>query len=297
MIFNVAYTEESYNEKLKSIESESIKKQKETVEKFLRETGYSIQPPANKGSENIHESEEIRNSKNVWRSLTIRESEDIRYCKSLETTRLAMDVDIWGDRLEMAYESHVIWEVASDIYFSPDVWGTVSHIYYSLFCVDNVHHCFWCIWLRNAKYCILNKQYMKEEYEELMPRIIEKMQKDGEWGEFFPARYSHFGYNETMNMDVYPLTRSETLKQGFHWSDYEAPFPKVEKTIAAERLPENIEEIPDDILNWAIHCEVSHKPFRIVKPELEFYRKHKLPIPRKHPDERYKDRTKIYINY
>jgi len=31
------------------------------------------------------------------------------------------------------------------------------------------------------KYCILNKQYSKEEYEELVPKIIEHMQKTGEW--------------------------------------------------------------------------------------------------------------------
>jgi hypothetical protein len=131
----------------------------------------------------------------------------------------------------------------------------------------------------------------------LVPRIIEKMMADGEWGEFFPAQFSHFSYNQTMNMLVYPLTKDDALKQGFYWSDYEPPFPKADKTLPAERLPENIDDIPDDILNWVIICETSKKPFRIIRQELEFYRKHNLPIPRKHPDERYKERTKIYINY
>ena len=31
--------------------------------------------------------------------------------------------------------------------------------------------------LRNKSYCILNKQYTKEEYEELVPKIIEHMMK------------------------------------------------------------------------------------------------------------------------
>jgi len=35
---------------------------------------------------------------------------------------------------------------------------------------------------------------------------------------------------------------------------------------------------------------VSSKPFRIIKQELEFYRKHSLPIPRRHPDIRHLDR-------
>ena len=57
-------------------------------------------------------------------------------------------------------------------------------------------------------------------------------------------------------------------------------------------LPESISDIPDDILNWAIECEITKKPFRIIKQELEFYRKHNLPIPRRHPDQRHLDRMK-----
>ena len=98
-------------------------------------------------------------------------------------------------------------------------------------------------------------------------------------------------------MVKFPLSKTEAIHQGFHWSDYESPFPKVEKIIPAEKLPEDINKIPDDIVSWAIECEVTRKPFRIVRAELEFYRKHHLPIPRKHPDERYRERTKIYLNY
>ena len=101
---------------------------------------------------------------------------------------------------------------------------------------------------------------------------------------------SPFGYNETVASEYYPLTRSEALSQGFNWSDYEAPFPKVEKIIQASLLPKDISKIPDDILNWAIECEVTKKPFRIIKQELDFYRKHSLPIPRRHPDQRHLDR-------
>lgn len=99
-----------------------------------------------------------------------------------------------------------------------------------------------------------------------------------------------------MNMYHYPLSREEALRQGYNWSDYESPLPIVKKTIPADKLPD-ITKIPDDIVNWAIICEVSERPYRIIYPELEFYRKHGLPIPTKHPDERYKDRAKIYINY
>ena len=119
------------------------------------------------------------------------------------------------------------------------------------------------------------------------------MQKTGEWGEFFPASISPFGYNETVAQEYFPLSKEEALKQGFNWSDYEAPFPKVDKTIPGEKLPDDIGKIPDDVLNWAILCEVTKKPFKIIKQELDFYRKHNIPLPKRHPDERHLDRMKL----
>ncbi|MCX6807789.1 MAG: hypothetical protein NTZ80_03270, partial [Patescibacteria group bacterium] len=35
------------------------------------------------------------------------------------------------------------------------------------------------------------------------------------------------------------------------------------------------------------------KPFRIIKQELDFYRKHNLPLPKRHPDQRHKDRLSL----
>lgn len=67
----------------------------------------------------------------------------------------------------------------------------------------------------------------------------------------------------------------------------------MEKTIPADKIPNDITKIPDDILNWAIICEATGKLFRITKQELEFYRKHNLPIPKKHPDERHLDRMAL----
>jgi CxxC-x17-CxxC domain-containing protein len=89
------------------------------------------------------------------------------------------------------------------------------------------------------------------------------------------------------------LIKEKALKQNFNWSNYEPPFPKVDKIIPASKLPDNILDIPDDILNRAIECEVTKKPFKIIKQELEFYRKHNLPIPKRHPDQRHLDRMNL----
>jgi len=102
---------------------------------------------------------------------------------------------------------------------------------------------------------------------------------------------STFPYTSSVAADYYPLDKQEGINLGYNWSDYEVPFPKVEKIIPASKLPSNIQEIPDDILNWAVECEITKKPFRIIKPELDFYRKHNLPIPKKHPDQRILENT------
>ena len=56
-------------------------------------------------------------------------------------------------------------------------------------------------------------------------------------------------------------------------------------------------DVPDDVLEWAILCEVTKKPFRIIKTELEFYRRMGLPLPRVHPEERHKRRMSLRNPY
>ena len=152
-------------------------------------------------------------------------------------------------------------------------------------------HLFGCIGLKKKSYCILNKQYGKEEYESLVSRLIHHMKKTGEWGEFFPISLSPFAYNESVAYEHSPLTAEAATTRGYRWSTYEAPKPDVKKIITASSLPQDISQIPDDVLNWAITCEVSGKPFRIIKQELDFYRSQRIPLPRKHPEQRYKERT------
>jgi hypothetical protein len=156
--------------------------------------------------------------------------------------------------------------------------------------------------LRGKQYCILNTQYTKEEYEGLVPQIIEHMRKDGNsaavnssgasgsWGEYFPARLSTFAYNESVSSEEFPLLEEEVRAQGWKWRDEREEIPRVHRMIPARQLPDRIDDIPDDVLNWAIQCEETGRPYRITKQELACYRKMRLPIPRLHPDERYRRR-------
>jgi hypothetical protein len=47
--------------------------------------------------------------------------------------------------------------------------------------IISCQNCFGCEGLQHKQFCILNKQYTKEEYDRLVPQIIEKMKADGEW--------------------------------------------------------------------------------------------------------------------
>ena len=170
-----------------------------------------------------------------------------------------------------------------------------SEVFYSTFCYHS-EYLFGCSGIRHKKYCIFNKQYSKEKYEELVPKIIEHMQQTGEWGQRFPPWLSSFGYNESYAYAYAPLIKKEALHLGYKWSDYEQKVD-CSKSVQANRLPEKIEDVPDDVLNWAIICEVTNRPFKIIKQELQFYRDNHLSLPRRHPDQRILDRYALKNPY
>jgi hypothetical protein len=287
-IKNIWYTEIEYAKELAKYNLRSPAQLKLEYQNFL-----SLQPRKSQHHINTINSigENLQNAKNVKYTFDGDMLENISYSWFVDDVTDCMDINYWYGNTVLQYDS--LW-TGSNAYmgaFSINIWPDVSYMMYCDTCAGS-SNCFLSTWLRNKTYCILNKQYTKEEYEELVPKIIEKMMTDGEWWEFFSASLSPFGYNETVAHEYFPLSRNEAKEQGFNWSDYEAPFPAVSKTIPANMLPDTIEWIPDDVLNWAILCEVTWKPFRIIKQELEFYRKHNIPIPRRHPDVRHMDRMK-----
>lgn len=232
----------------------------------------------------------IYESKNCIYCFDTKSSEDSKYLFTSFKQLNSYDISFTWAPSQLCYEALTIAQ-SHNTRFSQMVFDC-SEVFYSE-CCYNSSYLFGCVGLRDAQYCIFNRQYSQQEYEKLVPKIIEKMKEDWEWWEFFPSSMSPFWYNETTAQAYFPLEKSEAEAARFRWSKYEAPFPKAEKVIPASKLPENISDIPDDILNWAIVCEVTWKPFRIVSHELKFYRKHNLPVPKKHPDQRHADRMSM----
>lgn len=217
--------------------------------------------------------------------------EDLKYCNRLdERVSTAMDLD-HASIAEIAYEGLTI-SGHHNLFCHGSYSPTNSNMLYCdtfVSCSD----CFGCIGIRNKKHCILNRQYSKEEYERLVPQIIDHMRKTVEWGEFFPASISFYAYNQSVAQEDFPLSKEEVIRNGWRWYEEAQELPQASRVIPASQLPDSIAAIPDDIISWAIECDVTKRPFKIIKQELEFYRRMGLPVPRLHPDERHRRRMAL----
>ena len=136
--------------------------------------------------------------------------EKVKYSQFVKDICNAQDLDYCCCESDLSYEISTGGVNMYGSVFSVDIWPNTQYALYSDSCSSS-NHLFGCIGLRNKSYCIFNKQYTKEEYEELVPRIIEHMMQTGEYGEFFPSSLSPFGYNETVATEYFPLSRKEVL--------------------------------------------------------------------------------------
>jgi hypothetical protein len=212
----------------------------------------------------------ITNSKNCHESFVIEGGEDLRHCYFVQmNAKDTYDLCHFGQNIELVYQCQSVGINASNIIFSIEVYNQVQDVLYSDTCYTSVQNVFGCVGLKRRKYCILNKQYSKEEYEALLPKIIEHMKSTGEWGQFFPKYMSPFSYTYSDATYHFPKTQEEAEKMGYMWKDDLATTPAG----------------PD-----SIQCEVTGKNFRLIPQELKFYEKFNLPHPKRCPEQRHLDR-------
>jgi len=232
----------------------------------------------------------LYNCKNVSYSFDCENVEDGKYCSQLVLgAKDVYDTYQYGTGLQMSYENAICGAQSYHLLFCFSCDMSCQNLSYC-FNILSSKNCFGCVSLKHNNYCILNKQYSEQEYEEMVPRIIEHMIKTGEWGENFPTWLSPHGYNKTTANLYYPLTKEEALAKNAKWSDYESKPPQVDRVIPATELPDNIKDVSDDILDCAIECETTQKPFKVMSAELKFYRRLNLPLPRQSPQKRHIDR-------
>ena len=121
-----------------------------------------------------------------------------------------------------------------------------------------------------------------------MVKLAEHMKKTGEWGKPLPMTVSPFSYNESVAQQYYPLTAEQAQQEGLKWKDKIIEIQEIDKVIPADKLPDKIADIPEDMLNWAVRCPNTGRPFRIIDQEYKYYKEHNVPLPRYHPDERHR---------
>lgn len=239
------------------------------------------------------------------------------------------------DGMDVGINSHdfywVVWSwTDGDNFYCVQLWGLGSNLYYCIQ-TEMSSFCLGCIGLKNKSYCILNKQYSKEDRYEKVDEIFAKM--DAEWtlGQFFPATMNPFYFNDTAAYLIDPtFTKEEVIAKGYLRRDepikvdipegavvvktseldkYEGWVKKETKETKGENgtkptfvsfetswflwnLSEYKWHIDPSILSVIIQDE-SGNVYKIVKMEYDFLIKHGLPLPRKHWLERMKENFRI----
>jgi len=274
-IFNKKVSEQEFLKK--KVELQDPEKLKE-IALYLEDFKLKFPKKSFFGHSNENSSgDSICNTKNCQHCFDGFDLEDCRYCYYVYKAKNCMDYDIFGGNSEWIYNCIATGHDCSNNICCVGCWtGSSGNFYCHL--VNSARDCFGCVGLRNARYCILNKQYTREEYEALLPRIIEHMKdpstssgRCAEWGEFFPASFAPFGYNETIAQEFFPLTREEVLSLGLRWKEKEAR---------------------GEASGGALKCEGCGGGYKTVKQELDLYQKLGVPVPGKCHECRHRDRLK-----
>ena len=306
-IWNEPYTKEAYEEKLKSLGLDSHKnitslkgKAHEFWKKFPKKYYFGVQ--------NVNFSGDyMEHSKNAKWCFGVANVEDSKFCSFVSNgpVKTTYDFTHYGDNIELVYDSIQTGDGIYNVKFGWCNWTNTENATYSI-TVPGCSNIFGCVGLKKKQYCLLNKQYTKEEYEALVPKIIKHMndmpyidKKGNEYryGEFYPIELSPYGYNETTAQEYFFLNKKQIKENGYKWKE-----PKTRNygiTKGSENLPDKISEVSDDILNEIISCEHQGKceedcttAFKILPEDLKFYRRMNLPLPRLCPNCRHYQRLK-----
>ncbi len=277
-VFNEQKTKEEYEAFQKTIRWDSFGT-RQTFERQWRQWALSHPHPhaiirMSEGSSGNH----IVASRDVRDCVFIESGEHLRYCQLLfEHVDHCQDITLFGTRASYCYEGAILGLDAHKAHFCLSVWDGTSNMLYCKYSVA-CHDCFGCIGLHRKQYCILNKQYTKEEYEILAPKLIEHMKGTGEWGEFFPISLS-IPYNRSLAQQYFPLDEATARSRGYSW--YEEPVSEMQGTVRDhEDMP------PSAMESLLLRSEESRRLFRLTLAELKCYQRFSIPLPRTTYDER-----------
>jgi hypothetical protein len=298
-IWNKSYSKESYFKELEKINFSSFAEVEKIKEKF---NNLKLQLPRKyihgKHNKNVS-GEYVYNSKDSFNCFEVGGCENVKYSQNFSTgVKDSYDYTNWGQNSELVYESCSCGDNCQNIKFCYGCWPAMQDSEYCLAC----HSCsnlFGCVGLKSKQYCILNKQYTKEKYEELVLKIKKHMTDMSyvdsrglkyAYGEFFPIEFSPLAYNETIAIEYFPKTKSQAIKEGYPWRDKTPGEYKI--TINASDLVDDIKDVKDDILKQVIKCEVCKNAYKLIQAEVDFYKRFSIPLPHLCFNCRYTERRK-----
>ena len=292
MILNKKYSKEEYNKKIKEFNLSSYKVGQNLFMVFvdlIKEKAlhrFAVMENTVNSFGNM-----LYNSRNANRVFDSDRVEDVKYGIIVPDVKNSMDVSHVGFNCELLYESHALVR-SYNVLFSHLSYDN-NDIQYCDSC-HNSNNLFGCCGIKNGSYMIFNKKYSKGEYLKLKEKIIEHMKKTGEYGEFFPSKFSPFKYNESHAQVYIPLNKEEALKIGFDWED-NLPGTYDKETVSSENIPDNITNVSDSITKEILKCENCKKNYNIIPAEFVFYQRENIPIPHFCYACRYKKRISLRL--
>jgi len=286
-IFNEQHSKEEYQKKIESMKLgtwEGFSKARKDAEAF-----WSIFPVKYMlGFRNQDVSgEDIKDSKNVKYSYIVQKGENLKYVQDVPFGGASNSYDYtsWGVSASQIYECMIVGEQVDKLKFCYECWPGCQELEYCI-SMRRSKNCFGCVSMKDAEYCIFNKQYMKEEYLELVRKIKHHMMdmpyttERGhiyKYGEFFPIEMSLFAYNESLLQDQFPSNKEKVEKLGFVWREQNRK--EYETTMKPDDLPESA-EVDVSITKELIQCIGCNKAYRIITNELQYLKNAGLPLPR-----------------
>lgn len=179
-IFNKSYPEDEYREKIKELKKnppqKTIQIMQPEFDKFPRLYARML-----KGGENCF-GDYIYFSKNCYQCFNVRNAEDSCYVSEIMNPEYSssgcIDCD-FSTNIQLCYECQTVSMCTNCNFMEHCAFCSDSE--YCRFCY-NCQDCFGCAYLMNKQYCILNRQFTREEYLIAVAKIKEDLKKAGTYG-------------------------------------------------------------------------------------------------------------------
>lgn len=284
-IFNKKYSEDEYHKEKKRINLCNPKSFRRVVNNFEKQKIKAIRKFMMGIKNEKVSGNYINESTNSYYCFDVKRVENTKYSAQVIDLKDCYDNN-YTENNELCCDYIGSWKnykccFSNTVYQCSDVW-------YSDSCYS-CKNCFGCVGLKNKECCILNKQYNKTEYFKLKKQVINKMKETGEYGEFFPINKSIFCYNETVANDYFSLTKENILNKNWQYKAKQEKDYQIQKA----KVVYDINKVPDSIVNQVLACEECEKNYKIIQPELDFYKQNQLPVPKICPDCRHQKRMRL----